>query len=160
MSRAIIYLRISTNQQIEESQFKACKDLCNDRGYEVVGIFLDHARSAYKNIQRPEYKKVLNLVKQRRIQHIVVWSLDRWCRSGAWELKNTIDLLEMYGMQLHSMEKQWLETINIPGGIGDVVKDFLIGIIGWIGHMESQLKSERIKYSVKFQKALRNGRIG
>ena len=127
---------------------------------ELVGIFSDHAKSAYKNVSRSEYQKIMKLVKQRRIHHIVVWSLDRWCRRGARELKNIIEVLEAYGVQLHSVQEQWLETINIPGGIGDVVKDFLIGILGWIAHQESQLKSERIKDSVKFQRALKKGRVG
>ena len=89
-----------------------------------------------------------------------MWSLDRWCRRGARELKNTIETLELYSVQLHSVQEQWLETINIPGGMGDVVKDFLIGIVGWIAHQESQLKSERIKGSIKFKRALEKGRVG
>ena len=76
------------------------------------------------------------------------------------ELKNTIEVLEAYDVQLHSVQEQWLETINIPGGIGDVVKDFLIGIVGWIAHQESVLKSERIKDSIKFKNALKKGRVG
>jgi DNA invertase Pin-like site-specific DNA recombinase len=134
--------------------------LCGERGYEVVGIFSDHGKSAFKVSLRPEYQKVMKLVKQRRIQHVIVWALDRWCRRGAKELKTTIDLLAVYDVQLHSVQEQWLETINIPGGIGDVVKDFLIGIVGWIAHQESLLKSERIKGSIKFKRALEKGRVG
>ena len=70
MNNVVIYLRVSTNQQTEESQLKACRNLCNERGYEVVGVFSDHARSAYKSVLRPEYKKVLNLVKHRRMHHM------------------------------------------------------------------------------------------
>ena len=157
---AIIYLRVSTDIQTEESQLEPCRVLCKQRGYIVEGIYSDHARSAYTTVLRPEYKKVLNLVKQRRVHHIVVWSLDRWCRRGARELKNTIEVLERYGVNLHSVKEQWLETVNISGGIGDVVKDFLIGIVGWIAHQESQLKSERIKDSIKFKAALRKGKVG
>jgi len=153
-------LRVSTSHQDEHSQLKACTDFCVQRGYEVIGVYSDHGKSAYKVSSRSEYLKVMQLVKQRRIQHVVLWSLDRWCRRGHKELKNTIDLLALYGVQLHSVQEQWLETINIPGGIGDIVKDFLIGIVGWIAHQESQLKSERIKDSLKFQKAVKKGRVG
>ena len=95
MNKAVIYLRVSTGQQDEKSQLKACQSFCNERGYEVVGIFSDHGKSAYKVSLRPEYLKVMKLVKQRRIQHVVVWSLDRWCRRGARELKSTIEVLEV-----------------------------------------------------------------
>ena len=144
MNKAVIYLRVSTEQQTEESQLQACRILCDERGYDVEGVYSDHARSAYKTISRPGYMNVMKLVKQRRIQHVILWSLDRWCRRGAKELKNNVELLGVYGVQLHSVQEQWLETINIPGGIGDVVKDFLIGIVGWIAHQESQLKPARI----------------
>ena len=160
MNKAVVYIRVSTNKQDEKSQLNACKDLCKQRGYNVEGVYSDHAKSAYKNVSRPEYQKILKLAKQRRIHHVVVWSLDRWCRRGPRELKNAIETLEMYGVQLHSVQEQWLETINIPGGIGDVVKDFLVGIVGWIANQESKLKSERIKDSIKFQKALSKGRVG
>ena len=80
MNKAVIYLRVSTDQQTEESQLRACKDTCRKLGYCIAEIFSDHARSAYKNVQRPEYQKVMKLAKQRKIQHVVVWSLDRWCR--------------------------------------------------------------------------------
>ena len=160
MNKTVVSIRVSTDQQTEESQLDACKDLCRQRGFEVIKVYSDHAKSAYKNVSRPEYQKIMKLVKQRRIHHIIVWSLDRWCRRGARELKNTIEVLEAYDVQLHSVQEQWLETINIPGGIGDVVKDFLIGIVGWIAHQESVLKSERIKDSIKFKNALKKGRVG
>ena len=160
MNKTIIYLRVSTDMQNEQSQLEACRVFCDQHRYDIVGFFSDHARSAYKTVYRPEYMNVLKLVKQRRIQHVVVWSLDRWCRRGAKELKNTIETLEIYGVQLHSVQEEWLETLNIPGGIGDVVKDFLIGIVGWIAHQESVLKSERIKGSIKFKKALEKGCVG
>jgi len=160
LNKAAVYLRVSTDLQTEVSQLKACTDFCVQRGYEIVGVYSDHGKSAYKVSSRPEYQKVMKLVKQRRIQHIVVWSLDRWCRRGARELKNAIETLELYDVQLHSVQEQWLETINIPSGMGDVVKDFLIGIVGWIAHQESALKSERIKSSMKYKKALRKGAVG
>lgn len=139
---------------------KACKNLCNDRGYEVVGVFSDHARSAYKNVQRPDYKKVMRQVCQRHIQHIVVWALDRWTRKGGVELLKEINLLTSYDVQLHSVQESFLDEINIPGEIGIHLRNFLIGFLGYTAMQESKKKSQRIKDSVKFQKALEKGRVG
>lgn len=160
MNNAVIYLRVSSSQQTEESQLKPCEEFCRERNFNVIGIYHDHAKSAYKNVVRPSFDKVNQLVKNREIQHIVVWALDRWTRRGAKELQNTIDYLSAYDVQLHSVQEKWLESINMPGGMGSVIRDFFVGLIGWMAQQESDLKSERIRASKKFQKAKSKGKVG
>jgi DNA invertase Pin-like site-specific DNA recombinase len=160
MNRTVIYLRVSSANQTEESQLSPCKKFCEERNYDIIDVYKDHAKSAYKNVIRPSYDKVNELVKQRKIDHIVVWALDRWTRRGAKELQNTIDYLSAYNVQLHSVQESWLESINMPGGIGNVIRDFFIGLIGWMSKQESDLKSERILASKKFQKAKDKGLVG
>jgi len=160
MNNAVIYLRVSSDKQTEESQLKPCREFCKERNYNVVNIFKDHAKSAYKNVKRPAFDEVNKLVKNRDINHIVVWALDRWTRRGAKELQNTIDYLSAYDVQLHSVQEKWLESINMPGGMGNVIRDFFVGLIGWMAQQESDLKSERIRASKKFQKAKDKGKVG
>jgi DNA invertase Pin-like site-specific DNA recombinase len=159
-NKAIIYLRVSTDMQTEESQLEPCKNLCKEKNYEVIGIVKDHSRSAYKNVKRPGYDKIMDMVKNREMSHIVVWALDRWTRKGSQELKNNIDYLQGYDVQLHSVQEQWIESINMPGGMGQLFKDFFIGLSGWLAQEESKKLSERIKGSEKFQKAKKKGKLG
>jgi DNA invertase Pin-like site-specific DNA recombinase len=160
MKNAAIYIRVSGGEQTEESQRQPCIDFCNEQGWDIIGVFPDHAKSAYQNVKRPQYDKVLASVRQRRINHIVVWSLDRWCRRGPRELRSTIDYLGSYGVQLHSVKEAWIESINMPGSLGQTFKDFMIGIIGWLAEQESTRKSERVKESVRYQRALKKGKVG
>jgi len=160
MNKSVIYLRVSSDKQTEESQLKPCEALCKERNYDVIGIYRDHSKSAYKNVKRPSFDKVNELVKNREIDHIVVWALDRWTRRGPKELKSTISYLSAYNVQIHSVQENWLESINMPGGMGSVVRDFFIGLIGWMAQQESELKSERIKQSKTYQKALDKGTVG
>lgn len=159
MNKAAIYIRVSSEKQTVENQEPPCRDYCKKNKYEVYGVFVDEAKSAYHNIKRKQHEKVLELVRKKEIQHIVVWALDRWTRRGPKELKDSIDYLSVYNVQLHSVQEIWLDTINIPG-IGNVVKDFLVGIVGWIAHEESLRKSERVKASKKYQKALKKKTVG
>ena len=160
MDKAVIYLRVSSDKQTEESQLKQCEELCKERSFDIVKIFRDHAKSAYKNVKRPEFEKLKQLVKNREIDHVVVWALDRITRRGPKELQNTIDYLLAYDVQLHSVQEKWLESINMPGGMGSVIRDFFIGLMGWMAQQESELKSERIKQSKVYQKALEKGTVG
>lgn len=160
MNKSVIYLRVSSDKQTEESQLKPCEEFCKERNYDIVGIYRDHSKSAYKNVKRPSFEKVNQLVKNREIDHIVVWALDRWTRRGPKELKNAISYLSAYDVQLHSVQEKWLESINMPGGMGAVIRDFFIGLLGWMAQQESELKSERIKQSKVYQKALDKGTVG
>jgi len=160
MNNAAIYIRVSGEEQTEDSQRQPCIDYCTHHGWNIVTVFSDHAKSAYKNVKRPQYEKVLALVRQRSVDHIVVWSLDRWCRRGPRELRSTIDYLGVYSVQLHSVKEQWIESINMPGSLGQTFKDFMIGIVGWLAEQESTRKSERVKESIRYQRALKKGKVG
>ena len=158
--KAIIYLRVSTDDQDEKNQLNSCMDFCKQRGYLVVGVFTDHAKSAYKNIRRPEYQNVWRLAYHRRIQHIVVWSLDRWTRKGGIELLKDINLLASYDVLLHSVQESFLDEIGSTSEMMVHFRNFMIGFLGWLGKQESQKRSKRVKDSIRFQKAKEKGKVG
>jgi DNA invertase Pin-like site-specific DNA recombinase len=102
----------------------------------------------------------MQLVYQKRIQHVMVWALDRWTRRGGLELLKEINLLASYNVQLHSVQESFLDEINIPGEIGVHLRNFLIGFLGYNAKLESQKKGKRVKDSIKFQKAKEKGLVG
>ena len=71
-----------------------------------------------------------------------------------------INLLSSYGVQIHSVQEAFLDEINIPGEIGIHLRNFLIGFLGYTAKLESEKKSERVKDSIRFQKAIEKGRVG
>lgn len=159
-NRAVIYLRVSTEEQTEESQLPECERFCQEKGYRVIAFLKDHAKSAYKNIKRPEYDKVMGMVKNREIDHIVVWAIDRWTRRGPAELKSSVGYLTAYNVQLHSVKDRWIDNINLPGSMGELIRDFFFGLMAWMAEAESERRSERVLSSEKFQKAKRKGTVG
>jgi DNA invertase Pin-like site-specific DNA recombinase len=161
MEKAVIYLRVSTEKQTEESQLEPCKKLCEEKGWEIIAPpFKDHGISAYKNSYRPQYNEVCNLVRAKKIQHIVVWALDRWTRKGPKELQHAFEFLSENGVQLHSIHELFLDNLNIPGNWGYVIRQTVIGLLGTMAEAESQLKSERVLISEKFQKSIKDGTVG
>jgi len=158
MNKVAIYIRVSDEKQTEESQLEPCEQFCKEKKYIVYGVFKDYAKSAYHNVKRKKYDEVLKLVKERKIQHVVVWALDRWTRKGAKELRNTIDYLAKYGVQLHSVREHWIDEITTPSL--SFVKDIILEILGWMAHEESKVRSDRVRTSVKFQKAVAKGKVG
>jgi len=148
--KAIIYLRVSTLEQDPEKQKQACLEFAKTRGYEISEICTEKL-SGYKQIERPKYEKIKQLAHEGKINAVIVWALDRWVRNRDTLLED-VTMLRNCGVKLHSVKEQWLEAINLEGGLGKTIQEFLLGLIGSIAEMESQRRSERVKIAFKNRK--------
>jgi len=142
-NKADIYLRTSTKEQFPEKQKKECLTFAKSRGYEIGNIYLEQV-SGYKEVKRPKYEEVKSRAYKGEIKAVVVWALDRWVRNRD-TLLDDVTTLRSYGVKLHSVKEEWLEAVNIEGDLGKTIQEFLLGLVGSLGAMESQRKSERTK---------------
>ncbi len=148
--KAVIYLRTSTKEQSPENQEKECLEFAKSRGYEVIEILTEQL-SGFKQIERPKYERVKQLAHEGKINAVVVWALDRWVRNRDTLLED-VTTLRNCNVKLHSVKEQWLEAINLEGALGKTIQEFLLGLIGSLGEMESQRRSERVKIAYNSQK--------
>lgn len=88
-SRCVIYTRVSTKEQADnnmslETQRKACEQFAEKGGYQIMGHFGGTYESA-KTDERKHFNDMLSFVKKCRekVSCIVVYSVDRFSRSGA-----------------------------------------------------------------------------
>ena len=161
MVTVAIYIRVSTDKQTPENQLEPCKNFCKEKGFDIFGKFVDVDKSAYHNVYRKEYEKVKTLIQSNKIDGVVVWALDRWTRRGAKEVQNTLTFFSTYDCKLYSVQEYWVEQLmNLPRGLGEIFGPLMYQILGWIAQQESQHKSERVKASLKFQKAKDKGLVG
>jgi site-specific DNA recombinase len=86
---AVIYSRVSTKEQAEnnqslETQKKYCEDYAIKNGYTVIAFFGGTYESA-KNDERKEFTRMLQFLKnaKKNISHVLIYSMDRFSRSGA-----------------------------------------------------------------------------
>ena len=154
--KADIYLRTSTTEQHPEKQKQECLEFAKRKGYEIGEIYLEQL-SGYKQIDRPYYNEVKERARQGKIQAVIVWALDRWVRNRDTLLED-VTTLRNYGVKLHSVKESWLEAINIDGSLGKTIQDFLLGLIGSLGEMESKRKSERTLMAYKNHSGKKWGR--
>lgn len=83
--RYAIYRRISKDPKGESAspaiQEKECRRLAAERGYEIVEVYTDVDRSAYKqDVVRPQYEAMLRAMATGTIEGVLVWKLDRLMR--------------------------------------------------------------------------------
>jgi DNA invertase Pin-like site-specific DNA recombinase len=99
---AVIYTRVSHHSQEEntslESQRKYCENFAARRGLNIVGYFGGTYESA-KTDDRKEFNRMLNFVKRsKNITYVIVYSYERFSRSGINGAQIADDLLKKYGV--------------------------------------------------------------
>jgi site-specific DNA recombinase len=85
----VIYTRVSTKEQADnnmslQTQRRYCDQFANRNSYNIMGYFGGTYESA-KTDERKEFNTMLSFVKKSRekISYIIVYSVDRFSRSGA-----------------------------------------------------------------------------
>jgi site-specific DNA recombinase len=88
-NRCVIYKRVSTKDQADNNmslvtQKKLCEQFCEKNGLDIVGYFGGTYESA-KTDERKQFNNMLSFIKKCKqpISQIVVYSIDRFSRSGA-----------------------------------------------------------------------------
>src|SRR2546426_2514852 len=85
MVGAVIYVRVSTKEQIENlslpTQLKACEEYCERQGFHVLARFREEGESA-KTADRTELQKLLQFCRTNKgkVQFVVVFNPTRFAR--------------------------------------------------------------------------------
>jgi len=79
--RVAIYARVSTFEkgQDPETQLRQLREYVTRRNFSMEGEFIDYASGKTEN--REQYKAMLDLVRKRHIDVVLVWRYDRFARS-------------------------------------------------------------------------------
>jgi site-specific DNA recombinase len=88
-NNCVIYTRVSTKDQADNNmslttQLKLCQKFCEKNNYEIIESFGGTFESA-KTDERKEFNRMLAFIKKSKVKisQIVVYSIDRFSRSGA-----------------------------------------------------------------------------
>ena len=84
MKRAVIYARYSSSLQREESidaQVRSCREYCKRKGYLVIDIYVDQAKSAKSINKRFAYQQMLKDATQDKFDVIIFHKIDRNARN-------------------------------------------------------------------------------
>jgi DNA invertase Pin-like site-specific DNA recombinase len=142
MKRVVIYSRVSTQDQTTENQVRELKEYAKRRDFEIVKLFEEKASG--KNSDRIEYQKLLNIVRKRKTDCVLIWKLDRLARSTR-ELLERLEEFRKLGVELISLT----ENIDTNSSAGKA----LFGIIAIFSEFENDIRSERIKSGMDRAKA-------
>lgn len=117
----IVYTRVSSKEQADknlslETQKRAIEEFAKKNGFSILGYFGGTHESA-KTDGRKEFQKMLEFIKknQGKISKLLVYTLDRFSRTGGAAIKLAADLREIYGVSVFAVT-QPTDTSN-PSGV-------------------------------------------
>lgn len=154
--KAIIYLRVSTEEQVDnfslDTQESICRKEAEKRGYEITQIFREEGKSAKTIIGRPVLINLLEFARKNKnkIQAVFVYRLDRISRQTADYLAIRKKLGEC-GMTIISSTEP---TGNSP------TEKLVETILAGFAQLDNDIRSERAKNGLKarFLSGLISGR--
>ena len=140
VTRAAIYLRVSTSDQAESglgiaAQNTRCRAMAEVKGWQVVGTYADEGISGTKDsLGRPELARLLADCQAGLIDAVIILGLDRLGRKTRLVL-DLVDGLASYGVELVSC-KESLDTTTATG-------KFVLTLFAGLAQLERDQTSER-----------------
>jgi len=141
MANAVIYVRVSTEEQTQnyslESQEKECRAYAQRHNYEIDKVFREEGASGKTIAGRPVLKELLaySSNKKNNLSFILVYKYDRWARNTSEGL-GLITLVAKYGVDVQS--------ITEPTG-NNAMGKAMTGLMLVVAQLENDVKSERTK---------------
>ena len=106
MSSAVIYARISKDDAGDhlgvDRQEKACRKLARDRKIAVTEVLIDNDTSAMRRKPRPQFERLVEMLKDGVITTVIVYHVDRLYRR-ATDLERLVEIVEVSGAQVHTV---------------------------------------------------------
>lgn len=137
-----LYCRVSTLMQAEKESIDIQKSYLSDYAKENnfnYQIYEDNGCSA-KDTNRPALKKLIQDIKENKIERVIITKVDRITR----RIKDLLDLLELFE-QYNVSFKTLTQPIDTSSAMG---RGFL-NLLGVFAEMEREMTSERVSESMK-----------
>ena len=136
--KAVIYCRVSTEEQDTNKQEYLCRKYCEAQGIEIYKVYMDVISGAKES--RPEFNKLLEDMRHFKFNAIVVTKLDRIGRS----LKHLLSLFDEFKNKgVHFIATtQNIDTSTATGKLQ-------LHILSAFAEFERNIISERTKEGLK-----------
>jgi len=148
MSKTIIYLRTSTEEQSPRNQLEACEDLAKKLKLQDYQILEDKI-SGWKDLERESFETIRKSIQKQEVKYLICWDLDRLYRNRK-KLIEFFEFCKIYNCKIYSARQEWLENLNkIQEPFNEIMHSLMLQIMGWLSEEESNKKSERVKLAIR-----------
>ena len=136
-----LYIRVSTEDQAKEGfslpeQKERLEALCKFKGWKIIDYYEDAGISAKTGNHRPEFDRLIEDAKSKRINTVIALKLDRLSRS-IYDWENILKMSEKYKFDLVCAN----DDINTTSANGKMITRIMMSV----SKNEIERTSERTK---------------
>ena len=139
--KAAIYARISQDRNGDhlgvQRQVQDCTALAEQRGWAIVGTYIDNDISAYSGKRRPDYRRLLDDIRAGEVTAVIAWHQDRLHRRPV-ELEEFIEVVEAARCRVETVRAGEVDLATASGRM-------VARLLGATARYESEHKSDRAK---------------
>lgn len=152
--RVALYIRVSGEEQkikglSLEAQQERLEVYAKERGWVIVGIYIDAAKTARKNLhKRTEFHRMMESVKRDEVDILLFCRLDRWFRSVA-DYYKIMEILQAHNCDWKTTDEEY-DTTTANGRL-------YINVKLSIAQNEADIDGERI--DVVFDSKIAHGTV-
>ena len=137
MKRAVLYLRVSTQDQTTANQERELREIASRMGRDVIKVYKDHGISGAKGRdKRRAFDALCRAATRREFDVVMAWSVDRLGRS-LQDLVAFLSELHALGIDLF-LHQQGLDTTT-PSGKA------MFQMLGVFAEFERSMIRERVR---------------
>ncbi len=141
---AALYIRVSTEQQVEgfslDAQRDALQDYCRKSHIEVHKVYVDAGRSGKSIEGRPALRELLEDARSGRFRQVVCLRLNRLSRNLK-DLLHIVELLDRHGIALRSLTEEF--QTDTPMG------KFALQMAGSVAEHERRQIAQNVRHSMQ-----------
>jgi len=147
--KAILYIRVSTSKQVEqgaslEAQEARLRQYAAFHGFDDAEVIADEGLSG-KTTARPGFQKLMEAVKAKAVDAVIVYSLSRFARNTIATLE-AIEVMNKRGVAFHSLT----ENIDTTSPVGR----FFLTTLAGLAQLEREQIGERTRAVLQYKKAM------
>jgi DNA invertase Pin-like site-specific DNA recombinase len=149
MKRAVLYLRVSTQDQTTANQERELREIAGRMDCEITKVYKDHGISGAKGRdKRPAFDKLCRDATRREFDMVMAWSVDRLGRS----LQDLVGFLsELHALKVDLyLHQQGLDTTT-PSGKA------MFQMMGVFAEFERAMIQERVRAGLR--RAVDEGKV-
>ena len=146
VNRAVLYLRVSTDEQTTENQRPELVKIARTRKLRVVATYQETVSGAAR--VRPELARMLEDARRGNFDVVLVWSIDRLGRTMFGVLRDVLEL-EQRGVRVVSARESFLD-------VDGPARHLVLAVMSWAAEYERDRLIERTKAGM--ERARREGK--
>jgi len=141
-----LYIRVSTERQATEgysvpAQKSNLTKFAERQNWDIYDIYADEGISG-KNIQdRPEVKRLINDIKNHKVDVVALYKFDRLTRDSR-DTEDIIELIQQFGIQVFTLSGGAVDVSTATGR-------FTVRMNGAVAQLEREQTIERVKFAFK-----------